>query len=655
MNAFSAVRIPSLRMPAAVSLAFAFLVLSGCGDQGSAERSGPVRLASATVAPPWQPALSDFSISAAPAAPAANAAVERKGAPPASGEDGNAAAERIAKKLADEAAKLKGESAAKAPKDPAVIPKPEPKEAGDAGKELADLGELDPKILDLARVFDFAGAVDLVGKFGAGVKSRMAAKEVERRILDIKAMEAAFDRLIANVAGSEVEIADDVVLKVEKADRQGLTGKIGSATTSRKWSAFPRETILSLCEWDEMSAADEYGIAMLAYAFGMPEEAEKHLMECAASDPSRTSLLGEIIAKRRGAPIGTELSPYKGIWVTGEERALIDKGWERYNDKWMSPEDIMKAKGFVFHNGKWITPQQYDKETKAERVLADLAKKLAPKGLIDKPGADQEQLDWGKRRKFAFPGGHYTIESNLTQDAVKDIAYIMEVLHTNFRKIFAVKSTPHFMVLIGKNQGEYDSILGGGGLGKCGTDGEISTFYQPPNTTLVLMHEGTHQFIFKAAPTCPHWLHEAMASFFECSKFMFNPKTRAMELKTGLLNHWRLGPIQAEIRNKTYTPLRQQINGNIDGLQMYHQGWALIYYLVNAKNGVYAPRVFTYLDKFAGKGGVGRKKGEREDRQVMRFMKAMGIRDMDEFEEDWKKFTLSLDINKSEDFNSGHK
>jgi hypothetical protein len=110
-----------------------------------------------------------------------------------------------------------------------------------------------------------------------------------------------------------------------------------------------------------------------------------------------------------------------------------------------------------------------------------------------------------------------------------------------------------------------------------------------------------------------------------------------------------------EIKNGTYTPLREQIKGNIGGLKMYHQGWALSYYCINAKNGRYAARYFMYAERFAGKGGTGRKKGQPEDKQVMRFMKALGIYDLDEFEKDWKEFIMGLKMEEGEDFNSGHR
>jgi hypothetical protein len=453
----------------------------------------------------------------------------------------------------------------------------------------------------------------------------------------------------------EVKLGPRLIFTVEKADESSVTGKIGRASLTRKWTEFDKGVLLGLFEWDDMEAGDHFGTGLLAYAFGRTEEAEKRLLIAAKMDASSAGKIALIVAAKRGNEAGAVLLPYRGMWVTQEEKKYIDAGKELFKGKWMSSEEIMLAKGFILHEGRWLTQEEYEDATKEAPKLRALQKKLAPKGLIDKPGADAEQLEWSEARKYKSPWGNYMVEANLSEDAIKDIAYIMEVLQWNFRKIFRIrKSLPKYFIKIAKNKQEYDSDLGGGGLGKCG-GGEISTFYQPPNTTMVLMHEGTHQIVRKFAPCCPVWWHEALATYFECSKFVVNPKTKTVDLKTGCVNRWRLGPIQREIKTGTYTPLRDHINGKIGGLKMYHQGWALSYYLINAKGGRYAARYFYFIQKHAGKGGTGRKKGQPEDKLVMRFMQALGIYDIDELEKEWKEYIMGLKLEEADDFNSGHR
>jgi hypothetical protein len=643
-----------LLLPALAATALVAGLWAGCGAENEAPPL-PSRLNAKEIPLREFPILVNLGPSRAARPTDVKANPNPGGVPSEDPHAADAAAERIARRLAEEAA-MRAKEAPSAPKEPPKPKEPAREDGALVGKELADLGELDVRLLKAAEALDFARGLALVEEFVKGLKTRAVKVEAEKRAVDLRSMDYVFGRLVESIEpGTEVDISSTLTMRVKKADRIQLTGTVGTATLTRKWTAISHETLLELISFDGMKADDEYGAAILAYVFNLPEIAERRLLRCAKADPARTSLLGEIIANRRGATVNTILSPYRGLWVSPDERALIDKGYERFNNKWMSPDEIMKAKGFIYFEGRWVTPKEHASLTKRARQIADLARKLQPKGLIDKPGADHEGIEWNKRRKYAIKRGHYTVEANLSMEAVKDVAYVMEVLHYNFRKIFGVRKTPKFVVKIGRNKAEYDNHLGGGGLGKCGQNGEISTFYQPPNTTMVLMHEGTHQFIFKYAPSCTRWWHEAMATYFECSKFTVNPKTRTLDLKTGLVNKWRLGPIQRELRAGTYVPMRRYILGQISGIQMYHQGWSISYYLINAKNGRYAKRFMWFLENKVGKGGQGRKKGARESKQVLRFMKALGIYDIDEFERDWKEFTLGLSLTTAEDFNSGHK
>jgi hypothetical protein len=664
---FRFVRIPGGRIFLfGALLPLLLLTLSGCTSEKEPPRPFATSLKATDVAGSERPVLENVGRIEVRARslpkPAAPGEKPAPAAAPSSGSgdaQADAEAERIARELAEQLAKETPDDEPEGPTEIKDRPPERPGPAEDAGLVAADLKQLkdlSPVVAQCLRKFDFTGAVGVLEGVIPQLGTRTGKGRAEGSIGEVRAMEALFTKLLSTLKpGAEIEVGKDLWMKVQSADREGLSGKVGQASVKRKWAQVGADALLRLLDWDDQTVDDLHATALFAYAFDRPEQGETFLLRCAMADGSRTADLGRLVAERRGEAPGTALLPYKGMWITEQEKGYIDKGWEKYEGRWMSPDDVMKAKGYIFYDGRWVTKREHDALTRRARKLAEMAKKLQPKGLIDKPGADREQLDWSKRRKYAIKGGHYTIESNLTMDAVKDVAYIMEVLHYNFRKIFGVRKTPKFIVKIGKNKAEYDGYMGGGGLGKCGTNGEISTFYQPPNTTMVLMHEGTHQFVFKFAPSCPRHWHEAIATFFECSKFVVNPKTRTLDLKTGLLNKWRLGPIQAEIRNNTYTPLRDYLCGKVQGLRMYHQGWALAYYFVNAHKGKWAKRFFYYIEKHAGKGGLGRKKGAREPKQVLRFMKAMGIWNIDELEEDWKKFILALDIRKSEDFNSGHR
>jgi hypothetical protein len=217
-------------------------------------------------------------------------------------------------------------------------------------------------------------------------------------------------------------------------------------------------------------------------------------------------------------------------------------------------------------------------------------------------------------------------------------------MYVNFCRVFRFQKTmQRFEVWIGGSRQDYMTYGEGHGqaLGHCTSGGVISTFYQPGLTLMVLMHEGTHQFLFRIAPTCPQWLHEGMATFFECSAFKVDVKRKALVLQTGLLNRHRCMTIQGDLKSGKAVSLDKFVRGQ--GGDPYSQGWALVYYIVHSNKGRYAPYWLEFA-KDVGKGDP-----------MKWFRKWLGVTDLNAFEEDWKAFTLALDPRKGEDIQAGHR
>jgi hypothetical protein len=206
----------------------------------------------------------------------------------------------------------------------------------------------------------------------------------------------------------------------------------------------------------------------------------------------------------------------------------------------------------------------------------------------------------------------------------------MEILRTNLKRVFGLRGRgARFTVNVCASRQEYRTIWprAGRSLGFC-SSGEICTFYQPPMTTSVLMHEGTHEILRRFAPTCPRWLHEGMATYYECSQFEFDPKKRAVNLKVGLLNSQRLSSFQRELSMGRTVSLETFMQGQ--GGNPYTQGWAFVYYLAKGADGKYARRLHTFIDE-AHKTDV-----------VERFQRIFKIKDLAAFEEEWLTFIRGL-------------
>jgi hypothetical protein len=513
-------------------------------------------------------------------------------------------------------------------------------------REKEEFGSVMAGIDVLMKKFKFADA-----SAACDAKLRDAAGEHGRRLLEerlkeISGQQALFSKMIDNLKGGGVsfDLSEDLVVTVTGADEAGwsATAAGGAAAFTRKWQDTTPEHVLNFVCWPNMTDDDSFALAAFCFFHGLVDPAERALLDCYKRNGGRKAEIDRLLAKARGVdvPDGGFLV-YRGEWVTAEDKANLEKGLVMYKGAWLTEDQVMDARGYVKYEGRWITKDELAEMEERERELAELKKRLEPKGIINKPGADNEAMAWNDARDMKTM--NYKIKTNLSVEAMQDIAYTMEVLNCNFRKVFGIKSkkTGKFEVRVCRNMGEYEKYLGGGGLGHCSSSGEISTFYQVGdqfNTTTVLMHEGTHQFMFKVAPNCAHWMQEGMASYFECSKF------DGKDLIVGLKNRLRLGTVQAEIKAGTHTKIVDFIQDRIkEPMQAYHQGWSLVYYLANAHGGRYAKAFDRYMRKAGGR------------KEPKYFMETFGIRDMDAFEEDWKSFILGLTLDDAENIGGDHK
>jgi len=496
-----------------------------------------------------------------------------------------------------------------------------------------------PEVAGRIKKFDFDVALERLREFQADVKTEAGVELAVLRADEVNAMASAFRKMVRQLEpGDEITLLGRSV-KVRKATEKSISGTMGSSSTTRKWSKVPPEEIVEFFNWIGMTAEDFYGAALLCFEHGLEREGEYRLSKCVKKDPSRKMFLDLVVARYRGVdpPPGGFLV-YLDRWVTAKEKELLDKGYRRYNGKWMTEEEINKAKGLVKVGDEWMTPEEARRKAEMERKIA----KISPKGYINREGY-YDGRPWSEA--IVIETAHYKIKSNLKKEAIEDAGYIMEWLYWNFCQVFRFrKRMQRFEVWIGGSHKDYTTHGQGRGaaLGHCTSGGVISTFYQPPITLLVLMHEGTHQFIFRIAPTCPLWMHEGMATFFECSKFKVDVKRRMLKLQTGLLNRNRCEVIQRSIRDKSVASLDDFIHGRKG--DPYSQGWAFVYYIVNAHKGRYSRYWLQFLED-VGKGSD----------PMKWFRKWLGVRDLAAFEVDWKKFIMALDPSKGEDQDIGHK
>ncbi|MHC4472882.1 MAG: FHA domain-containing protein [Planctomycetota bacterium] len=551
---------------------------------------------------------------------------------------------------------------------PEAAPPPEPEPSAEeefrreqerlvqeAGEKLRNFEETLP---DRILRYAFEGPILDLETLLESVPESAVREDVAARLVDIAGARGTFDRfrrILAASKGKKITLSSGLTLVVTETDETGsvttrvspldrviffvvtetdetgFRAKVGPAVTKKKWTELDPPAIHDAVA-DEISDAEAWlELAAFASLYELPDEAaELDLLRAYRRDKTLKPRVDATIARWRGIdnPSGGFVL-HEGRWVTSEEKRYLDDGYVKHGGRWMTRDEVMAAKGYVQHEGRWLSPEDYQELLGAQREAEELAKKFLPKGLIDKPGLTP-QVDWADAP--TLKKGNYKIKTNLGKEVANDISYTMEMLRMNFKLIFGFrKRIPKLTVSITANRQEFRDAWPGPGRFALGffTSGNICTFYQPPMTTSVLMHEGTHEFLHKYAPSCPRWLHEGVATFFECSKFDFDAKKKRVTLRVGLLNSMRLASFQRQLNNDKVVSLESFIRGK--GGDPYAQGWAFVYYLAKGKDGQYSKRLHEFV-----------KQSSASSKAVKNFRKIFRIRDLAAFEQEWREYMMSL-------------
>ena len=322
---------------------------------------------------------------------------------------------------------------------------------------------------------------------------------------------------------------------------------------------------------------------------------------------------------------------YEGQIVSHEDKLYLEKGYVKYEGQWMTYDDMMESKGLVKFKDKWVSPQDSERLEFDERALEMLKGILAPKGMIDKPGADSEKLTWESARTKET--NHYIVKANLSQEALDDVCYMMECFFLEASRIFKFYMDPErkLKVFVFKNQDEY--LKNGGPFGSGGVfmGSKIMTYYQPAHTTLVLLHEGTHQFVHLVTGSdVPLWINEGLAGYYETSKF------EGVKLKTNIIHQSHLKTMKERIKEKTASSFDEVINIKLGFTSYeYSHSWSLIYFFMNYKSGKYAQKFNDYFEEL-------KRQGYHNTAQHRQLFEEVFETKIDVIERQWEEYILGV-------------
>ena len=490
--------------------------------------------------------------------------------------------------------------------------------------------------------YQYPNAIKLLGDFRNSVKTESLKQDAADHLENIKGEAVFFTNMIKNLTGGvnrkKITLESSGDIWITKADESGFEGSVAGLSGSiytRQWKDTPAQSILNLFPKD-LGKLERFYSATFCYNHNIPSDGERILIYCLRAYPDQKDRFSRFLARYKNIPIPDGgFSEYQGQLVTAEEKSYLEKGYVRYKDRWMPYDDMMTAKGMVKFQGKWVTPEEQAKIEARLSALTNLKKRLAPKGMIDKTGADKEQLTWEKARIKETE--HYIIKANISQEALDDLCYLMECFYFEAKKIFKVTRDPgiKLRVSVFKNDKEYYANGGTGGSRGIfmarGSDKQIMTFYQPPLTTSVLLHEGTHQFVNIVCSNVPIWINEGLATYYESSKF------EGTSLKTNIVNQNRLQLIRDLILKKDVPRLEDIINIRQANFTIYEyaQCWSLVYFFMNYNQGQYADELEAYFEAIKKKGFENRPQHKKlfEDTFKVKF---------EVLEKQWEDYILKL-------------
>ncbi len=346
----------------------------------------------------------------------------------------------------------------------------------------------------------------------------------------------------------------------------------------------------------------------------------------------------------------------KAIEVDPDHAGARDElGYIKKGGKWVLEEEEMKKRGFVqIPGGRWV------KKEVADRIRAE------KRGIIRGAGERMREsvgIPWALAK--TLKSKNYILKCNSTEKVAERYLKVMEALHRAYSQVLG-DFEPIYIdpgtIYIFRNQEEFmDITLQSRGVGGYFSplDRKVRTYHGSfaltGNTDMVLAHEATHQFqhrIMKNWQAVPFWIIEAMAVYFGDGT-----RIRPAKVELNVIPRDRLQSLQGAIRGEYYvkldTLLKLRPPFNIG--PCYDHGWGIIFWLLQGNNpnyqyghkgagkriwDHYLRHVATELEKLDVNGEARYFK----DLILKEMAQEKKYKDIDEWEEDYKKFILNLPL-----------
>lgn len=308
-----------------------------------------------------------------------------------------------------------------------------------------------------------------------------------------------------------------------------------------------------------------------------------------------------------------------------KERKMLDKGYVRFDDKWMSRSrrDKLVQKRLDEH-------RERIEDMKATR-------------------------EW--RNRYTEESEFFVFEANIPRHVFEYFRDLMDTYTREFFKMWKIKKPrdlPKLKVKFFNNYEDFIQITGmsPGVLGffVIVPPFELNMFYDrldPRYTEEVMYHEAGHylQRLVDVDFSYPHWPGESIGEYFAASEWDNEEKTLTFDL----LHEGRLAAIQQDIANDKWQGLRDMLVGcNDRNFNDYSWGWSFVHFLMskpatkkNFQKFIVALARGRDIDRINTSVGRHPLKTVEGDEMLAAFMKYMKIKseeDLSKWETDWHQY-----------------
>jgi len=327
---------------------------------------------------------------------------------------------------------------------------------------------------------------------------------------------------------------------------------------------------------------------------------------------------------------------YQGQWIGPEERQKLSQGLALWNGQWMTREEKMRQRGLVEHEGRWVTPQR--KRHMERRQARRQAMRVEANSRLWST-AVQQPTDV---EAWSVETEHYTILSDTSEQFTKDLGTFMEAFFAEVDSQIDFRKVEHEKLLIYVFRNQEEFIEFSHGIGRP-IDDAVGGYYDPANRLIatfyiatevnnvfqILAHEGTHQIVNRVVGfEPPLWIHEGLAEYF--GTFDWD----GARLRVGAINPGRLGLARQLLLSGRYIPLRNLVlwenQATFDNAQ-YAEAWSLVHFFFNYDGGRHIGEFSEYFS--AVKQGMD---------PAAAFVQVFKI-DFEDLMKIWADYVLSLD------------